>query len=250
MDENQHIDQSHQRLVPGLVGMSVHTDCVYLKAINNTYDAEPHVSRIEILLQAIDFHGFTQSFHTDQGATAQVILRDASRSLERAGAQFLAVTSNTGGTFLANAEAPMTSLPVVDITRAVLGAAQNREVSRLGLLSTRATARSGIYRNRAAEYGCTIIEPSSSISSTVEDVIFQRLIRGILLDEDVKIILDAVDWFMKEGADAVILGCTDLTLFANRLHVMSPIPLFDSTLLHAEAIRHAATTGDLTKLSL
>lgn len=239
-----------QSLVPGLVGMSVHTDCAYLQGINAAASQPvPQVSSIRILLQAIDFDGFTQAIQGDDFSPALRVLLEGSRALERAGADFLVVTSNTGGALLAQAgEDP--PLPILDITRAVLSNAEEQGLTKLGLLSTSETARSGIYQARAADYGCTVINPPQEVAAKIDEMIFKRLIRGVLLDADLETIRRSVALFADAGADAVILGCTDITLFGDRLGADTTVPLLDSTVLHAMAIRYAADTGDLGKFAM
>lgn len=237
-----------QQLVPGLIGMSVHTDCVYLQEINRANprnSVEPQVSSIKMVLQAIDFGQLIADLKTGRRAEAEVSIRQALAAVQRAGADFLVVTANTVSAMLDDM-ADAVSVPVLDITQAVFTAAREQGLSRLGLLSTSSTASSGIYQDGAAAYGCSVIIPPAGIAEAVDEAIFQRLIRGICIEQDVTTILDAVSWFKGQGADSVILGCTDMTLLAEHL-TLSPLPLLDSTVLHARAAHYVATTGDLER---
>jgi aspartate racemase len=248
LSEQQVDAKPRQQLVPGLIGMSVHTDCVYLQEINRANplnSVEPQVSSIKLVLQAIDFGQLVADLNTGRRDEAEVSIRQALAAVQRAGSDFLVVTANTVSAMLEDL-ADAVSVPVLDITKAVFTEARAQGVSRLGLLSTSHTARSGIYQDAAAEFGCSIITPETGIAEAIDEAIFHRLIRGIRIEQDVATILDAVTWFKSQGADSVILGCTDMTLLADQF-TLSPLPLLDSTVLHARAAHYVATTGDLDR---
>lgn len=248
MSEQQVDAKRRQPLVPGLIGMSVHTDCVYLQEINGANPlntVEPQVSSIRMVLQAIDFGQLIADIKTGRQDEAEASIRQALEAVQRAGADFLVVTANTVSAMLEDL-ADAVSVPVLDITQAVFAAAREQGLSRSGLLSTSQTAKSGIYQDGAAAHGCSVIVPPAGIAEAIDEAIFQRLIRGICREQDVTTILDAVSWFKGQGADSVILGCTDLTLLAEQF-TLSPLPLLDSTVLHARAAHYVATTGDLDR---
>lgn len=242
--------ERRQQLVPGLIGMSVHTDCVYLQEINRANpqnEVEPQVSSTRLVLQAINFQQLTLDLNGGRRDDAGAVIRQAVSAVQQAGADFLVVTANTINGMLDELDDAVT-VPVLDITRAVFAEAREQGLSRLGLLSTRQTVESGLYQATAAEFGCSVITPSAEIADAVNDAIFHRLIRGVCTDGDVRTVLESVSWFEAQGADSVILGCTDLTLLAGRFD-SSPLPLLDSTVLHARAAYYAATTGDINRYS-
>lgn len=240
-----------QQLLPGLIGMSVHTDCVYLQEIsraNPLNKVEPQVSSTRLVLHAINFEQLTSDLTGGRRKDAEAVIRQAVAAVQQAGANFLVVTANTISGMLEGLDDAV-SVPVLDITRAVFSEAQELGLTRLGLLGTRQTVESGLYQESAAEFGCSIITPSAEIADAVNEAIFHRLIRGVCTDQDVQTVLGAVSWFESQGADSVILGCTDLTLLAGKLYP-SPVPLLDSTVLHARAAYYAATTGDIDRYSM
>lgn len=95
------------------------------------------------------------------------------------------VTANTVSSMLEDLSDAV-SVPVLEITKAVFAAAREEGLSRLGLLSTSQTAKSGIYQDNAAEYGCSVILPPAGIAQDIDEAIFQRLIRGICNEQDVE----------------------------------------------------------------
>ncbi|MGA7207033.1 MAG: aspartate/glutamate racemase family protein, partial [Specibacter sp.] len=174
----QSVDVKHgQQLAPGLIGMSVHTDCVYLQEINRANlpeGAEPQVSSIKMVLQAIDFGQLIADIKTGRQGEAETSIRQALAAVQRAGVDFLVVTANTVSAMLDDMPDAV-SVPVLDITKAVFAAAREQGLSRLGLLSTSQTAKSGLYQDRAAEFGCSVITPPPGIAEAIDEAIFQRL---------------------------------------------------------------------------
>lgn len=240
-----------QYLVPGLIGMSVHTDCVYLQQINRAAaqdGGEPQVSSTKMILHAINFRQLTSELNNGRRAEAESVIRQAVAAVQQAGAGFLVVTANTVNSMLRDLQDAV-SVPVLDIARPVFVEARDRNLSRLGLLSTKQTAASGMYQDRAEEFGASIITPPPVVAEAVNEAIFHRLVRGICTDEDAKTVLHAVAWFAQQGAEAVILGCTDLTLLIDRLGTAC-LPLLDSTVLHAHAAYRMAMTGDIEQYAV
>jgi aspartate racemase len=235
---NDTLGASRQQLVPGLVGMSVHTDCVYLREINAADPrnaSEPQVSNTNMVLHAINFEYLIGTVAAHRPNDTQALLRDAVTTLQQASVDFLVVTANTLHTALDDIQDAI-KVPVLDITRAVLVHAREQGFASLGLLSTRQTLASGIYERTAEDLSISIVRPSAQIAQDIETAILRRLIRGLINERDVALVLDAISWFADNGADAVILGCTDLTLLSEGLGDV-PLPLLDSTVLHARAAR-------------
>lgn len=243
-------ERREQQWIPGFVGMSVHTDCVYLREFNRAVsaaDGSPRVSHMNSVLRGIDFEHLTTSFAAGRGDEADRLMLDAIDAVQRAGADFLVVTANTMNSLL-DRYAEAIQLPVLDIAAPVLAETQSRGFARLGLLGTGHTVASGMYEARAAAFGCEILRPSPEIAETINALIFSSLTRGIAGEAEARPVLDAVRWFADRGADAVILGCTDITLLTGRLDAAA-VPLLDSTVLHARAARRAALTGELGDLA-
>lgn len=245
-----HLSQQWQQLVPGLVGMSVHTDCVYLRELNradppldSSLDPRPRVSHLASVLRGIDFESLTGSFKAGRRETADRLMLDAIEAVQAAGADFIVITANTMNSLLDDYREAI-RLPVLDIAAPVLAAAQARGFSRLGLIGTGHTVASGMYEGRAAAYGCEILRPSAEIAAAVDAIIFESLTRGIAGEAEARVVREAVQWFADRGAEAVILGCTDITLLTELLSDTA-LPLLDSTVLHARAARQVALLGDL-----
>lgn len=235
-----------QRLVPGFVGMSVHTDCVYLREFNRADplpDSPPRVSHMRSVLRGIDFELLTSSFKAGRREAADRLILDAIDAVQGSGADFLVITANTMNSLLDDYRGAI-RLPVLDIASPVLAEAQAQGLSRLGLIGTGHTVASGMYEARAGVFGCEILRPSAEIADAVDAIIFASLTRGIATETEAQVVRDAVRWFADQGAEAVILGCTDITLLDGLLGDCA-LPLLDSTVLHARAARQVALSGEL-----
>lgn len=106
-----------------------------------------------------------------------------------------------------------------------------------------------MYQRIGRAYGCQVFTGPRQLKQQVNAAIFTRLVRGVLRGEDAAILREGIEWFAVQGTEAVILGCTDLTLLTDHLG-STPIPLLDSTVLHAHAAAEVAVRGNLQKYML
>ena len=239
--------QKAQHLVPGFIGMATPANAVYLQVFESAgsriLDAQGLPNRLRAILMEMDFALLVEHVRAADWAAAERQIADAASALERGGADFLVITSNTGATLDAVARKE-TGLPVVDIvatTLAKLSAAGRR---RPGLLSTVRTNESGVYHRAAAALGMEVVAAPHDRVRAIEKVIFEELIFGRVTDTAFQAVVAAIDYFVAHGADSIVLACTDLTHLATRLHEMSPLRVFDSTIIHAEAAA-AVACGEL-----
>jgi aspartate racemase len=165
----------------------------------------------------------------------------AARALRAGGADFLVVTSNTGSIILETAEEPV--LPTVDIFETAVRALLAAGHTTAGLLSTRRTAASGRYQAAADAAGARVLTPSADVVDRIDELIGREAIRGIQTPESLGLLQDTVDRFAAEGADSVILGCTDLMLFGLDAIGHGVLPVVDSTRAHARAAARLALDG-------
>ncbi|WP_022882961.1 aspartate/glutamate racemase family protein [Gryllotalpicola ginsengisoli] len=234
-----------QSLVPGIIGFAPATDHVYLDAIQRAA-AEPSgdglVNRLRLVYATLDtdrFFALDEEGRTDE---AERLIAQAARSLRDAGADFLVVTSNTGSVI---AEGAGLDLPLLDIFATTIDAALSAGARRLGLLSTRRTLESGRYQRSAEQHGASVLAAPDGVVTQIDRMIDQEASRGITTDASLKLLQDTVGWFADHGADAVILGCTDLLLFGVDAIGRGLLPVIDSTIVHAtEAARRAGVDVD------
>jgi aspartate racemase len=164
---------------------------------------------------------------------------DAAVQLERAGADFLVVTSNTGSSFAHNV-ADRIPLPILSIADTTSKAARTAGAHRLGVLSTIRTCESGLFQKAGSGFDVEFLAPRPDIAAAIDRLIFDELITGRVTQSGVGTVLDAIDSFRDMGADGIALACTDLTHLVPSLKGRTSLPLFDTTVLHAEAAAEIA----------
>jgi aspartate racemase len=235
-----------QRMIPGLVGMATPTNGAYLRALQSycpvSGSASSQLNCLKAVLYEINFVELVQNVRGKQWLGAETQIAQAAIALKAAGAEFLVITSNTGSTLtrLASAEC---RLPILDIVGPTLTTVRNANRKRAGLLSTRRTSDSGIYQDAGRSHGLEVIAPSANIAEAIEHIIFNELIFGEVTGAGLDTMVAAAEWFARQGADALILGCTDMTHLAARLAARTPLLVADTTVIHANAAAQAAWSG-------
>jgi aspartate racemase len=208
-----------QKLIPGLIGFSTHTDCAYLRIMHSLSARQMSggsVSRLQYVLRTLDFELLIQHYSAGRWGLAEQQIAAALASLKAAGADFALLCANTGYALLKHARKQV-DLPVLDIAAPVCRAIQAAHCSAAGLLSTLKTCESGVYQACAAEHGLRILQPSLALSDAMQALILDELVGGHISEAGLQQVRDAVDSFRLAGADCVILGCTDLT------HLVEPL---------------------------
>lgn len=160
-------------------------------------------------------------------------LVQAARSLELAGADFLVICTNTMHKLAPRIQAAL-GIPLLHIADAVAGRIKSAGLRSVALLGTRFTMVEEFYRKRlAANHGLTVSIPTEAEIETVDRVIFEELCRGRIVDASRSAYRAIIERMAGEGAQGVILGCTEIGLLVSEGDCS--IPLFDTTRIHAEA---------------
>ncbi len=178
-------------------------------------------AEIEALQHAGDWEALTQ----------QMI--DAVHQLVRGGADFTVICTNTMHKMADEIEAA-TPIPLLHIADAAATAIKAQGIHTVGLLGTRFTMEGDFYRKRLQEkHGVEVIIPDEADRLTVHRVIYEELVQGIIRDDSRRAYVDIITGLQTQGAQGVILGCTEIPLLVKQSDV--DIPIFDTTTLHAQA---------------
>ncbi|WP_374466450.1 aspartate/glutamate racemase family protein [Ferrovibrio sp.] len=219
----------------GLIGgMSWESTAVYYRQINEAVRRRHGgLASAEILLRSVDFSrivALQQAGRWDQAADA---LARIGNQLAGAGADCVLICTNTMHK-VADAVAEKAGVPLIHIVDVVGRALADAGAKRPLLLATRYTMEQDFYRTRLADrFGIKAMVPEAADRGLVHDVIFEELCCGIVRSQSRQGYLDVIERGRAAGADAVILGCTEIGLLIGPSH--TDLPVFDSTLLHAEA---------------
>ena len=212
-------------------GMSWESTATYYKWLNEgVRDALGGLHSAPILLHSVDFAGIAALQKAGEWDVAGEQLAQVAQGLQRAGAGALLLATNTMHKVAPAIEAAV-DIPLLHIGDAVGQALQASGVSRAALLGTRFTMQEDFYRNRLAErFGIEVLLPDAQAMIEIDRVIFAELCRGEFNQPARDYYLAVLEQLRDQGAEAAILGCTEIGLLLDG--VQSPLPLIDSTEQH------------------
>ncbi len=217
-----------------LGGMSWESTVPYYRIINETVrERLGGLHSARLVLYSVDFHAIERLQHAGAWDDAGRMLADAARSLEAAGAQGLALCTNTMHRVAPAIESAVT-IPLLHIADPTAAAIRRAGLTTVGLLGTRFTMEQDFYRGRLTDrHGLTIILPDAADREIVHRVIYEELCRGAIRAESRAQYRAILQRLVEAGAEGLILGCTEIALLVGPAD--APVPLFDTTALHARA---------------
>jgi aspartate racemase len=161
-------------------------------------------------------------------------LADASMRLERGGADMVVLCTNTMHKLAHRIEAATPTLPFLHIADCTARVIKADGVKQVGLLGTRYTMEQDFYKGKLVDDHCLDVHvPNAEDRDVVHDIIFEELVKGEIVDESRLKYQGIIDRLAEDGAEAIILGCTEIGLLVRQED--SPVPLYDTTELHAMA---------------
>jgi len=228
----------------GLIGgMSWESTVPYYRQINET--VKEHLGGLHsarVILYSLDFHEIERLQHTGNWQAAGAVLADAARALEAAGADFVVLCTNTMHKVAPAIEAAV-RIPLLHIADPTADEIKNSGFSTVGLLGTRFTMEQAFYKDRLHErHGLTVIVPAPPDREVIHRVIYEELCLGKIADESRSEYRRIMATLVDQGAEAIILGCTEISLLVGPAD--AAVPLFDSTVIHArKAAERALATA-------
>jgi aspartate racemase len=214
-----------------LGGMSWESTVTYYQLLNRGIQERlGGYHSAKILLHSVDFAAVEQCQREDDWEQVGAILSEAARGLERAGAEGLILCSNTVHRVAAQVQDAV-DIPLLHIAGATAEALRAAGIDRAALLGTRYVMTQPFWRDVLTGRGITTIVPQGKDLDTVHDIIFGELVQGTTAGESRERLLSVIDALARQGAQGVILGCTELGLLLTQDDV--PLPLFDTTQIHA-----------------
>ncbi|KTC31888.1 racemase, partial [Pseudomonas sp. ABAC61] len=218
----------------GLIGgMSWESSAEYYRLINQ--QVRDHLGALRsarLLMYSVDFGPVEQAQHAGDWDAAAAILVDAARRLEAGGAECLVLCTNTMHKVAAPIQAA-TVLPFLHIADPTAQAALAAGHLKVGLLGTAFTMEQDFLKQRLVDQGLQVLVPDAEERQAVHRIIYEELCVGIIRDDSRRLYQRVIQSLKARGAQAVILGCTEIGLLLKPEH--SPVPLLDTTVLHAQA---------------
>jgi aspartate racemase len=222
------------RIIGLIGGMSWESTAVYYRRINEQVRIQlGGLHSAEIVMRSVDFASIVALQQADDWDEACANLSHIGRELQNVGAGCLLICTNTMHK-LADRVQRAIDVPLIHIVDVTAQALQAGGARRPLLLATRYTMEQDFYLSRLRDrHGIEAIVPAQTDRSAVHDIIFDELCRGVIREPSRQRYIDIITRGESSGADSVILGCTEIGLLIGPQH--SGLPMFDSTLLHADA---------------
>jgi len=222
-----------------LGGMSWESTVGYYRAINegvkNTLGG---LHSAKIAMYSVDFEPIEKLQHAGDWKGTAIILSEAARSVESAGADFLLICTNTMHKVAPEIEKSI-KIPLLHIADATGEVLVHEGIKTVGLLGTAFTMEQDFYKGRLSEnYGLNVLVPNEEDRQIVHKIIYQELCLGKIQADSKTEYLRIIDMLANQGAEAVILGCTEIGMLVSQGD--TKVKLFDTTAIHAEkAVEYA-----------
>ena len=224
-----------QQAVIGLIGgMSWESSAEYYRLINQGVRARLGGLRsARCLLWSFDFGEIEALQHAGQWDAAAALLADAAQRLERGGAGFFLICTNTMHRMADQVQAAV-GIPLLHIADPTAARIQAHGVRRVGLLGTAFTMEQDFYKGRLRDrFGLDVLVPDEAGRAAAHRIIYDELVQGRVEPASRRTYQDVIAGLVARGAEAIILGCTEIMLLVRPED--SAVPLFDTTAIHAEA---------------
>lgn len=214
-----------------LGGMSWESTQTYYRLINEgVKNRLGGLHSAKLVLFSVDFAEIEALQHKGDWPATADILAGAALSVQKAGADFLVIGTNTMHKVAPEIEQAI-GIPLLHIADATAQLLKKEGVTRAGLLGTRFTMQQAFYRERLEAAGIDVLTPDESQRDEVHRVIYEELCQGEIKPDSRHTYLDIVSSLSGRGAQAVILGCTEIGLLIRQAD--TEVPLYDTTEIHA-----------------
>ena len=225
-------------------GMSWESTASYYKALNEgVKERLGGLHSAKICLYSVDFSEFEDLQHRGQWDKTADILCHAAQAVEAGGAEFFILCTNTMHKVAVQIEDSV-GIPLLHIADATAEELLENKISRVGLLGTQFTMEQAFYRGRLQEkYGIEVLTPDEDDRGLVHKVIYSELCLGQVSEQSRLDYLRIISGLYAKGAEAVILGCTEIGLLVGQQH--TEVPLYDTTAIHArKAVEFGLSSSD------
>lgn len=216
-----------------LGGMSWESTALYYRWINQFVNEKLgglHSARITMV--SLDFQEIEALQQSGNWEEAADVLIKAAQQVEAAGADFLVICTNTMHKVAPQIEKAL-QIPLLHIADATAERVKEKGMQTIGLLGTKFTMEQEFYASRLREkHGLQVLIPSTNDRDIVHRIIYEELVLGIVKGESRSAYLRIINRLAEEGAQGIVEGCTEIGMLVQQVH--TPIPLFDTSVIHAQ----------------
>ncbi len=219
------------KIIGVLGGMSWESTSIYYQLLNQgVRERLGGLHSAKILLHSVEFNQIAELQHQNNWQAAGEILNQAAKGLQQAGAEGLLIATNTMHK-LADQVMQGVSIPLLHIADSTGKAIVRAGQQRVGLLATGFTMEQAFYKGHIQQhYDVEVIVPDKTQRQRVHEIIYHELCQGEVKANSRDIYIDVIESLRANGAQGIILGCTEIDLLISGQD--TDMPLFDSTALH------------------
>lgn len=216
----------------GLIGgMSWESTVTYYKIVNETVKNElGGLHSANVLLYSVDFSEIEKCQADGDWDKSAAILSAAAKNLEKAGAEFIVICTNTMHKVVPQIQSSI-MIPVIHIAEATANELKYHNITKVALLGTKYTMTQDFYKDKLINAGITVLIPDEEEIEIVNDVIYNELCLGIISEASKEKYLSIIRGHAEQGAQGVILGCTEIGLLIQQKDL--ELPVFDTAQIHA-----------------
>lgn len=218
----------------GLIGgMSWESSVLYYQTINQKIKEKlGKLHSAKSIMYSVDFEEIKTLQEQGKWDEATEIMIDCAQKLELAGAEFIIICTNTMHKMAKEVEDAV-SIPLLHIADATANEIIKDGIKKVALLGTAFTMEQQFYKGRLSEkFGLDVIIPNESERKIIHDIVYEELCLGIINEQSRESYLKIINRLSEQGAEAIILGCTEITLLVSQENCT--VPLYDTARIHAE----------------
>ncbi|OCG21593.1 aspartate racemase [Gilliamella sp. wkB108] len=217
----------------GLIGgMSWESTVTYYQVINQIVAKSlGGLHSAKSILYSVDFQEIESCQANNQWDKSATILIDAAKRLALAGADFIVICTNTMHKVADQIQKAIT-IPIIHIADVTAKHLLNQNIKSVALLGTKYTMEQDFYKSKLIDKGLNVIIPDEQDRIVINNIIYDELCRGVIKSSSKQAYLTIIEKLVKQGAEGVILGCTEIGLLITQQDCS--IPFFDTAFLHAQ----------------
>lgn len=230
------------KIIGMIGGVSWESTALYYQLINELVRHElGGLNSAKLLISSLNYQELVDYKNNNDWAALAAILAQTAKTLEQAGAESIVLCCNTLHK-VADAITSSIAIPFLHIIDAAGFALSQANVSKVGLLGTQFTMEDGFYHKHLMnQFNIEVMTPALEAMRKIDAIIYQELCVGKVLEQSKKLLQQTIQTMTQQGAQAILLGCTELGLIIQPADCQ--LPLFDTTNLHAKAIVSFALSG-------
>jgi len=214
-----------------LGGMSWESTVTYYQVINEIVNQElGGLHSAKILLYSVDFAEIEKCQADGDWDKSADILSAAAKNLEKAGADFIVICTNTMHKIAPQIQSKI-GIPILHIAEATADELKSCNITKIALLGTKYTMTQDFYKEKLTRAGITVLIPDEQEIETVNNIIYKELCLGIISEISKEKYRDIIKALSRRGAEGVILGCTEIGMLIRQQD--TDLPVFDTTRIHA-----------------